>query len=303
MMKRSSQLLLALLALSLWSFPAQAQSSGTWTLMHAAPVAQAGPGAAVLPSGKVLYANGDGSGNAQIFDASANSWSPTGSMKVKRNGPVVALRLASGKVLVAGGWIYQVVGGKRTALGDTSAELYDPATGTFSLTGSMKTGRAGGTITLLPNGKVLVTGGWSINAIPTNPRYANSTNGADLYDPASGTWSAAAPMPMALAGHTATLLPSGRVLVTGGINYYVRINAQASLYDPAANTWTVHRLHDHQPLIPQRGAPAERESSGSQPSRRSLRPGHRRLHRYRRRKLHGLSHVLAAERKGPAPGL
>ncbi len=238
-MKRLLQFFLIAVVCSL-TLPqsAQAQKSGTWTLMNPSPVTLAGPAAAVLRNGKVLYANADGSGQAQIFDPSTNLWTATGNMVVKRNGPVVTARLSDGRVLVAGGWLYKISGGKRVATGDTSAELYDPTKGTFSATGSMLTGRAGGTTTTLLNGKILVTGGWASNALAPNPRYANSTNGADLYDPATGTWSPAAPMPMALVGHTATLLPGGRVLVTGGINYYVRTNSTASVYDPAINTWS-----------------------------------------------------------------
>lgn len=235
-MKRSMQMLAVLFAgMAVLSLSALAQTSGTWTLMNSSSTAQVTPGAAVLPNGKVLYANADGTGHAQIFDPADNAWSSTGNMTVKRNGPVLATRLPNGKVLVAGGWIFKGPTNNRSAQGDTSAELYDPATGTFSATGSMSAGRAGGTITVLTNGKVLVTGGWAVAY--GRIRYANCTGAADIYDPTSGTWSAAAPMLMALCGHTATLLPDGRVLVAGGINYYARLNATASIYNPVANTW------------------------------------------------------------------
>ena len=70
-------------------------------------------------------------------------------------------------------------------------------------TGPMSVGRFGHTATLLPNGKVLVAGGYIASA--------------ELYDPASGTWTNTGSMSTARAGHTATLLPNGKVLVAGGV--------------------------------------------------------------------------------------
>ena len=126
--------------------------------------------------------------------------------------------LPNGKVLVAGGF-----GADGHNL--SSAELYDPATGTWTTTGSLAAGRAEQTATLLPNGKVLVAGG-ALNG--------NELARAELYDPASGTWSATGKLATARSLHTATLLPDGKVLVAGG-----SYNASAELYDPANGTWTV----------------------------------------------------------------
>ena len=88
--------------------------------------------------------------------------------------------------------------------------IYNPASGTFSATGSMTTPRFDGdTATLLPNGKVLVAGGYASGNPP-------SLASAELYDPATGTFSATGSMTAARYGHTATLLPNGQVLVAGG---------------------------------------------------------------------------------------
>ncbi len=92
----------------------------------------------------------------------------------------------------------------------SSAELYDPATGTWAATGGLGTTRAFHTATLLPSGQVLVAGG-------TNDGL-NGLSSAELYDPATGTWTATGSLATARSTHTATLLPSGQVLVAGGQN-------------------------------------------------------------------------------------
>src|SRR5438874_1396867 len=112
-----------------------------------------------------------------------------------------------------------------------SAELYDPASGTGRATGSCGTALDDGTVALLPNGKVLVAGGEN-----SAPPFSTS---AELYDPASGTWTTTGSLNTARAyGDTATLLPNGKVLVAGGMGLVVPGHlASAELYDPASGTW------------------------------------------------------------------
>ena len=131
----------------------------------------------------------------------------------------IATLLANGRVLV--------VGGRNGVVQLSSAELYDPSTGTWSPTGSM-VGHVGGdfSATLLRDGRVLVAGGGRGGDL------YQPVADAELYDPATGSWTATGSMNAPRSGHLAALLPDGRVLVAGG----VELNS-AELYDPATGTW------------------------------------------------------------------
>src|SRR5207302_6524747 len=137
-----------------------------------------------------------------------------------------ATPLPSGKVLVAVGDTSPFV-----ATATATAELYDPSSGSWSPTGSMGTARYIHTATLLPSGKVLVAGGF------TPPGPPGETATAELYDPSTGSWSSTGSMGTARYGHTATLLPGGKVLVAGGF-HDVMTTAAAELYDPSTGSWS-----------------------------------------------------------------
>jgi hypothetical protein len=125
--------------------------------------------------------------------------------------------LPNGKVLVAGG-------GNRTIANLSSAELYDPATGTWIATGSMTTSHQAHTANLIPNGKVLVAGGSGASAAVAT---------AEIYEPATGIWTATAAMNTARIGHVAAVLPSSnKVLVAGGNDANGVALSSAELYDP-----------------------------------------------------------------------
>ena len=102
----------------------------------------------------------------------------------------------------------------------------------WSPTGALNVNRYAQTATLLPNGKVLVSGG-----VPnSNGGYGVST--AEIYDPATGSWSATGSMHFARVNHTATLLrTNGKVLIAGGTNAGSALES-SELYDPASGSWT-----------------------------------------------------------------
>ena len=101
-----------------------------------------------------------------------------------------------------------------TAGCSTAAALYDPSTGTFSPTGSMSAVRAGETATLLHDGRVLFAGGYNCAPAGADGIWAS----AELYDPATGTFSPTGSMAAPRQQHTATLLADGRVLIAGGLS-------------------------------------------------------------------------------------
>ncbi len=124
-----------------------------------------------------------------------------------------------------------VAGGLIIAALLTSAELYDPASGNWTATGSLNTARSFHTATLLPNGKVLVAAG------VTHLIGSSFLTSAELYDPASGSWTVTGSLNIARATYTATLLPNGKVLVAGGVSFST-LTSSAELYDPASGSWT-----------------------------------------------------------------
>ena len=125
---------------------------------------------------------------------------PTGSLGTARFSHTATL-LPNGEVLAAGG--YNSVG-----VSLASAELYNPASGTWVTTASLHTARSSRTATLLPNGKVLVAGG-------ENNTVGNLAS-AQLYHPASGTWATTSDLNTGHIRHSATLLSNSKVLVAGG---------------------------------------------------------------------------------------
>jgi hypothetical protein len=205
-------------------------AAGTWTLTgsllndHLLFVNK--DTATLLPNGKVLLVGG-GDTN-ELYDPVDGTWTTTG---VVSYSPLTLL--PNGNVLAGGGYTATLLlTGKVLSAGgahNVTARLYDPDSGTWSPTGSLAWERDWCTATLLRNGQVLVAGGlWQVRdhiAIPS----------AELYDPATGTWTE---IPMSgRFRHTATLLSNGKVLVAGGDDVIspgdgIRTLSSAEIYEP-----------------------------------------------------------------------
>jgi large repetitive protein len=210
-------------------------TSGTFAETGSMATPRADQSATLLPNGRVLIAGGQTDTNnvfsalatAELYDPTTGKFRATASMSVARFNHTATL-LTNGDVLIAGGGGPTGVGSGSsvgTAPGLASAELYDPAAGTFTATGSMTVARYWHSATLLPNGSVLIAGGGNGTAPLAS---------AELYDPASATFAATAAMATARYLQTATRLADGGVLIAGGYADGVGSLASAELYDPTA---------------------------------------------------------------------
>jgi hypothetical protein len=182
--------------------------------------------ATLLANGKVLVASGYATdrATAELYDPGTGRWTATGSMTMAHS-YFTATLLPDGRVLAVGGY----------GLEKATAELYDPGSGQWTATGTMAEAHHFHTATPLPDGRVLVVGGYGNDG----DTCCVATSTAELYDPFSGTWTIASSTAAARQGHSATLLPDGRVLVAGGLDSGGDGPlASAELYDPKSGRWT-----------------------------------------------------------------
>lgn len=139
-----------------------------------------------------------------------------------------ATLLRDGRVLITGGMV-------ENGVFLASAEIFDPAKQAFIPAANMLSRRVGHSATLLPNGKVLIAGGLAGRAFEGGSGIVAST---ELFDPATGRFTAGPPMTTPRTGHAAVLLPNKTVLIAGGADHGEQPLVSAEIYDPATNRFT-----------------------------------------------------------------
>lgn len=207
---------------------------GSWSQAEPLPRALWGTGSALLRDGRFMVVGGaagsssnDATAATYIFDPVSGHWSVATPMLQPRAYPMV-VRLADGSVLVAGG--------SRNGQPLDTAERYNPSNGTWVAAGRLNLPRTEGNLILLQDGRALATGG----GIEGSPGWG-STASVELFDPTTGVWTIGPPMSVPRARHTATILPGGDVLVTGGATTFFgeigSVTASAEIYSPRSNSW------------------------------------------------------------------
>ena len=199
-------------------------STGRWTTTGSMSQGRCFHTAALLPNGDVLVAGGSAGTagtSSELYNPSTGKWQTTGNLNTSReNG--AAILMANGEVLLAGGENF--VNGVETIL--TTAELYNPSSGIWSVTGSMITGIYSPASALLGNSDVLIA------------------NAAQFYSPTTASWVKTGPLPRtAINPLRATLLPNGNVLASGTACSYSGCGhvptATCFLYTTSNNSWSV----------------------------------------------------------------
>jgi hypothetical protein len=201
-------------------------NTGTWTATGSLNVSRASAATLLLHNGQVLAAGGyNNTGNnnpntyltsGELYDPSTGQWNSTASISGNVGLPTTPVLLTDGDMLIA-----------------NYAQFYDPNTGTWLATGPLPTltgppGRAA----LLGNGNVLGTG---CGCKSTKYYHCSGpTSVAYLYSFSGNSWSQTGSMNYPRASHTMTLLPSGEVLVTGGLagGANPTVLSSAELYTP-----------------------------------------------------------------------
>ena len=232
--------------------------STTFAATNPLAVPRVGHTATLLDDGRVLVAGGRHQptrgtsqsndqfvteATAEIYDSATGAFSAAGTM-LRPRAEHTATKLGDGRVLIAGGYTQRDSGDPDAV---AEAEIFDPATGTFRETGNMITPRGDHSATLLADGRVLIVGGAGEFGPGGEPMDAIA-NG-EIFDPKTGTFTAVASLVTERAGHSATLMADGRVLVAGGRNA-LGDPRTTEIFDPATARSPPDRPPGHRTMPP-----------------------------------------------------
>ena len=201
-------------------------STGAFTPVNDMSVARVRAAAAPLPDGRVLVAGGNNGStrlsSAEVFNPATGTFTPVNDMSADR-ARAAAAPLPDGRVLIAGGTNGAPLPGAEVGPALSTAEVFNPATNTFSSAGigAMGTARRAPAAAPLPDGRVLIAGGSSGDG---GEHYLAT---AEVFNPATNTFSSAGvgAMTTARTGAVAAPLPDGRVLVAGGYDGSTRFSS------------------------------------------------------------------------------
>lgn len=221
-------------------------ATGKWSTTGSLNVARRGATAVELNDGRVLLTGGVAGPNilagSEIYDPTTGRWSEAGAMSTPRLDNTLTV-LPDGKVLAAGGTTSSGqagTGAGQTIIPVASAEVFDPATGMWSPTGSMTSSRFEPTATSLGDGRVLIAGGLGGPGVSGSAGLAYPpVASAEIYDPAVSAFTSAGRMATARAQQVAARLPDGTVMVAGGVGGSDGLTtlSGAERFDPATSSW------------------------------------------------------------------
>lgn len=205
-------------------------ASGTWSPTSDLHLARYGAQAVTLADGRVLVVGGWGDidggpsplygsprplASAELFDPRTGEWAPAGSLAVARHGAVL-VALPDGGAIVAGGRTWWQDGEWSGMEPTASAERFDPSTRSWTAAAAMPTAAAFRAAIRLADGRILVAGGDLSAHRPDTVSTDIFTTDAAIFDPATGAWTAATPLPAPRADANALLLGDGSVLLATG---------------------------------------------------------------------------------------
>ncbi|MBI1938036.1 MAG: T9SS type A sorting domain-containing protein [Ignavibacteriales bacterium] len=175
-----------------------------WRYTTSMNIARARHSLVLLKGGKVLAIGGYRERSCELFDPLTETWTITDSVPTLRLDNHTVTILKDGRILIAGGFRYSQDFTHVEYL--NNCEIYNPVTESWSIVDSLITGRWGHTAILLEDGKVLIAGGSTLNALRS----------CEIYDPINNKWSATTSMKESRSMPASILLPNGNVFISGG---------------------------------------------------------------------------------------